>query len=114
MQAAESWAEHYGPAGVFVSRLLPVVRHLVGIPFGIIRMNFARYSLYTLLGSGLWCTVLSWVGVAAGNDPKLMAGDLHRITLWIIAAAVVLGALYYGFVHRHMKNGPKQPPSSPV
>src|SRR5690349_16719701 len=55
VEAAERWAAHYGSVGVFVSRLLPVVRHLVGIPFGIVRMNFARYSLYTLLGSGLWC-----------------------------------------------------------
>jgi membrane protein DedA with SNARE-associated domain len=103
VEAAENWAAYYGPLGVFISRLLPVVRHLVGIPFGIVRMNFALYSLYTLLGSGIWCTVLAWVGVAAGNDPRLMAGDLHRITLWFLAGACVLSVLYYVFVHRHMK-----------
>ncbi|MGH8458771.1 MAG: DedA family protein, partial [Nevskiales bacterium] len=103
VEAAERWAAHYGPAGVFISRLLPVVRHLVGIPFGIVRMNYWRYSLYTLLGSGLWCAVLTYVGIAAGNDQALMAGNLHRITLWIVGMLTVLGLLYYFFVHRVMR-----------
>ena len=100
VEAAERWAEHYGSPGVFISRLLPVVRHLIGIPFGIVRMNFLRYSIFTVLGSALWCSVLVWVGLQAGQDQALMQGDLHRITLWVLGAAVVLGALYYFFVHR--------------
>jgi membrane protein DedA with SNARE-associated domain len=104
--AAERWAAHYGPAGVFISRLVPVVRHLVGIPFGIVRMNFLRYSIYTLLGSAIWCAVLTYVGIAAGNDEQLMAGSLHRITLWLLGAITVLGLLYYFFVHRYMKRKP--------
>jgi membrane protein DedA with SNARE-associated domain len=103
IEAAEHWARHYGPAGVFISRLLPVIRHLVGIPFGIVRMHYGRYSLYTLAGSGLWCAVLTYVGIVAGNDAELMAGNLHRITLWLVGAFVVLGALYYFFVYRHMR-----------
>lgn len=103
IQAAERWAAHYGPAGVFISRLLPVIRHLVGIPFGIVRMNYLKYSLYTLLGSAIWCAVLTYVGILAGNDAELMAGNLHRITLWLVGAFLVLGALYYFFVHRHMR-----------
>jgi hypothetical protein len=32
-----------------------------------------------------------------------MAGDVHRISLWVGGAMVVLGGIYYFFVHRHMK-----------
>ena len=32
-----------------------------------------------------------------------MHGDLRRIAVWLGMAAVVLGGLYYFFVHRHMK-----------
>ncbi|MCK7474203.1 MAG: hypothetical protein MZV49_13150 [Rhodopseudomonas palustris] len=31
----------------------------------------------------LWCAVLCWVGVTAGQDEQLMQGNLHRITLWV-------------------------------
>ncbi len=101
--AAERWAAQFGSFGVFFSRLLPVVRHLIGIPAGIVRMPFGLYSLYTILGSALWCSVLAWLGIKAGQDEALMRGELHRITLWAVVAFVVLGGVYYLFVHRHMK-----------
>ena len=60
---AERWATHYGSLGVFISRLLPVVRHLIGIPAGIVRMDYLKFSLYTLLGSAVWCSVLCYLGI---------------------------------------------------
>jgi|SRR6185436_18258973 membrane protein DedA with SNARE-associated domain len=107
VEGAERWAAHYGGMGIFVSRLLPVVRHLVGIPAGIVRMNYLKYSLFTVAGSAIWCAVLCWLGVKAGQDEKLMAGELHRITLWLGAAMLGLGGLYYFFVHRHMNKKPE-------
>ena len=101
--AAERWAANYGSFGIFFSRLLPVVRHLIGIPAGIVRMDFRLYSLYTLIGSTLWCAVLAWIGIKAGQDEAQMRGELHRVTMWVAGAFVVLGAMYYFFVHRQMK-----------
>ena len=101
LHAAERWAAHYGSFGVFVARMLPVVPHLIGIPMGIVNMDFPKYSIFTLVGSCIWCAVLAWVGVQAGNDPKLLQGDLHRVTLWLVGVLAVLGCLYYFFVHRH-------------
>lgn len=103
VEAAERWATQFGSFGVFFSRLLPVVRHLIGIPAGVVRMNFGLYSLYTILGSALWCSVLAWLGIKAGQDEALMKGELHRVTIWVLGAFVVLGTIYYLFVHRHMK-----------
>jgi len=104
VEGAERWAARFGSTGIFISRLLPVVRHLIGIPAGIVRMDYKLFSLYTLLGSAVWCAVLCWVGVKAGQDEALMKGELHRVTLWVVGAFLVLGGIYYLFVHRHMKN----------
>jgi len=103
IEGAERWATHYGAMGIFVSRLLPVVRHLIGIPAGIVRMNYQLFSVFTLLGSAIWCSVLCWVGIKMGQDEKLMHGELHRMTLWLGGAVLALGGLYYLFVHRQMK-----------
>jgi membrane protein DedA with SNARE-associated domain len=100
---AERWAARYGSLGIFISRLLPVVRHLIGIPAGIVRMNYQAFSIFTILGSAIWCTILCYVGIKMGQDEKLMNGELHRISLWLGGAMLVLGGLYYFFVHRHMK-----------
>jgi membrane protein DedA with SNARE-associated domain len=103
VERAEAWSNRFGAYGVFASRLLPVIRHLIGIPAGIVRLHFGWYSLATLAGSAIWSGVLCWVGVKAGQDPALMAGDLHRIALWLGAAVVALGVLYYALVHRYMR-----------
>ncbi len=108
VEGAERWAQHYGAMGIFISRLLPAVRHLIGIPAGIVRMNYYLYSLYTLLGSGIWCGVLCWVGIKMGQDEKLMRGELQRISLYVAGAMLALGGLYYFFVHRHMKKSSSQ------
>ena len=109
VQGAERWASRFGSMGIFISRLLPVVRHLIGIPAGIVRMDYRLFSLYTLLGSAVWCAVLCWIGVKAGQDEALMKGELHRISLWLGGALVVLGGIYYVFVHRHMKDERERP-----
>ena len=109
VQGAERWASRFGSMGIFISRLLPVVRHLIGIPAGIVRMDYRFFSLYTLLGSAVWCAVLCWIGVKAGQDEALMKGELHRISLWLGGALVVLGGIYYVFVHRHMKDERERP-----
>jgi membrane protein DedA with SNARE-associated domain len=101
---AERWADHYGSFGIFAARLLPVVRHLIGIPAGIVRMNFWHYSLYTLIGSAIWTAVLCWLGVKVGAD--ISNGEMHKVAFWLIGFVALIGALYYWFVHRHMKAAP--------
>ncbi len=102
IEGAERWAAHYGAMGIFISRFLPVVRHLIGIPAGIVRMNYWTFSAFTVLGSAIWCGVLCYVGVKMGQDEGLMKFELHRVSLWLGGAVIVLGGLYYFFVHRHM------------
>ena len=107
VEGAERWAAHYGAFGVFCARLLPVVRHLIGIPAGIVRMNYLRYSLYTLAGSAIWSGVLCWLGVKIGA--KIGKGQMHEVTLWLLGVLLVLGLIYYFFVHRHMRAARTRP-----
>jgi membrane protein DedA with SNARE-associated domain len=103
IEKAEAWSSHFGLVGVFIARLLPVIRHLIGIPAGVVHMNYWKFSAGTMIGSALWCSVLCWVGVTAGKDALLMQGSLHRISLWVGGLMLFLGVLYYFFVHRHMR-----------
>jgi membrane protein DedA with SNARE-associated domain len=113
VRGAERWASHYGPVGVFISRLLPVVRHLIGIPAGIVRLDFARYSIYTLLGSAIWSAVLCWIGVEMGADLEKTTNLTHTLSKWLGLLVLVLGGLYYVFVHRQMKAAPRSGPEKP-
>src|SRR4051812_2404994 len=52
----------YEAGGVFFARLLPVVRHLISIPAGIVRMKFSVFSFVTIAGSAIWCWILAYLG----------------------------------------------------
>lgn len=101
LEMGQSWIRQFGIPGVFASRLLPVVRHLISIPAGILGMPFFRFSAATLLGAGLWCSVLAWFGSRAiGSNPELlqspeaMAHVIKARMAWFVGAVVVFVALY--------------------
>jgi membrane protein DedA with SNARE-associated domain len=100
LELAEAWSARFGSAGVFFSRLLPVIRHLIGIPAGILRLDFRWYALATLAGSLLWTSVLAGLGETLGRHPELLAGSLHRFFALVAGVGVVLALLYYFFVQR--------------
>jgi membrane protein DedA with SNARE-associated domain len=102
LEKAEQWMSHYGAMGVLVARMLPGARQLVGIPTGITRMDYRLFSIFTVLGAVIWCSVLCYVGVKAGQDEQLMNGELRHVAVWLGGAALVFGGLYYFFVHRHL------------
>ena len=100
---AEIFMRRYEAGGIFFARLLPVIRHLISIPAGIIRMGFVKFSILTLVGSAVWCAVLAWLGGRVGakmTPAELQNADaIIRATksesLPIIAAIVVVCALYF-------------------
>src|SRR5205814_9693049 len=48
LEQAEHWLGRYQAGGVFFARQLPVIRHLISIPAGIVRMSFGLFSFVTL------------------------------------------------------------------
>lgn len=103
LEAAERWFAIYGSMGIFISRFVPVIRHLIGLPAGIVRMNFIHFSIYTFLGSTLWSGLLAWAGVLMARDIHQEEPAIRTLTLWAAGFALVTGGLYYFFVHRHLK-----------
>lgn len=100
LERAEHFVHRYEAGGIFFARLLPVIRHLISIPAGIIKMNFATFSAMTVVGSFIWCTVLAWFGTHAitpdmMQSPDLMVAAIKHQSHWIIGGIVVFCVLYF-------------------
>lgn len=93
-QRVEAFFLQHGEISTFIGRLLPVVRHLISIPAGVAGMNHLRFSLYTLLGASLWCSILTWIGYAIGQNQELVMAWSHRALVWVILASCALVACY--------------------
>jgi|SRR5581483_1691570 len=103
---SERWLARYEAGGVFFARLVPVVRHLIGIPAGLVRMPFGVYSLMTIVGAGLWCAVLAWFGGdLLGSQPDLLNDPTRLVTVlrdrsWLVGGFAVLLCVLYLIVMR--------------
>ncbi len=106
LERAERFMRRYEAGGIFFARLLPVIRHLISIPAGIIRMNFLKFSILTTVGAAIWCTVLAWVGSKVGNNMKRDGVDpltnpeqlVHAVKAeshLIIATVLLVCVLYF-------------------
>jgi membrane protein DedA with SNARE-associated domain len=106
LEQAERFLARYETGGVFFARLLPVIRHLIGIPAGIVRMPIGPYSVWTIVGSAVWCTVLAVFGKQVlGDRPDLMSNpsaviDALKGKSHIVAAGVLVLAVLYVAVMR--------------
>jgi membrane protein DedA with SNARE-associated domain len=101
LERAETWLERYETGGVFFARLLPVIRHLISYPAGLVRMNFLKFSLATIAGSALWCSVLAFLGAKAFRvQPDLISNVdgwsnfIKAQSHFIVIFAAVLAVLY--------------------
>ena len=95
----EAFFQHHGEISTFIGRLLPVIRHLISIPAGLARMNHVRFTLYTLIGAGIWVSVLAWIGYFIGAERALIVQYSHQAVLGAVLLCVVTG-LGYVVLHR--------------
>jgi membrane protein DedA with SNARE-associated domain len=101
LERAEHWLARYEAGGIFFARLLPVVRHLISIPAGIVRMNFGLFSLMTVTGSAIWCYILAYLGEKAYRvepelltDPEALVRFIHGQSTWILVVVAAFATLY--------------------
>ena len=93
-----AWADRffarYGNAAVFLARLLPVVRTFIALPAGVAHMPRVRFHLYTFLGSWLWCYVLAYLGMKAGEHWDYLGTYFHRFDA-VIGAVIAAAAVWF-------------------
>lgn len=64
----ESYFKKYGDRSTFVSRVLPAIRTYISLPAGVAKMNLKKFMVYTFVGSIIWNAMLTYVGIALGEQ----------------------------------------------
>lgn len=93
LERGSDWFVRSGGWTVLVGRMVPGVRSLISIPAGASRMNLVTFSLYTIIGSGIWNALLIGVGAALGTQHEQLEhylGYLDYAVYTAIAIALVV------------------------
>jgi len=93
LEWADRWFERHGPATVFFTRMLPIIRTFISLPAGAARMPLGRFVAFTLAGCIPWVLMLGIVGREVGNNWEDWRDKLHYLD-YLVLAAIVLGIVY--------------------
>ena len=105
LELTEGFFRKYGEGTVFVSRFIPVVRHLISIPAGVGRMNLAKFSVYTVMGAGMWNAFLAYVGYRLkSNWQEVLKYSQALDVIMILVIVFAVGLFFY----KHLKNSKRR------
>ena len=93
LESTEAFFQKYGERTIFISRFIPIVRHLISVPAGIGRMNLLKFSLYTVLGAALWNGFLLYVGTVLGRNWGVLSTYMHYVDIVAIVCIVAVCAV---------------------
>jgi len=90
----ESFFENHGHISTFTGRLIPGIRQYISFPAGLFKMNPIKFSLYTILGAGIWVTILTLLGYFLGANQELIERYLKEITVVAVILVAILITIY--------------------
>jgi len=100
LEKLERFFARHGEISTFNGRLIPGIRQYISMPAGLARMSLGKFSLYTVLGAGIWVSVLALLGYYLGANEDLVAEYLKNAT--VIAVFCVAGfSLFYYLRYRN-------------
>jgi membrane protein DedA with SNARE-associated domain len=90
---SNAWFERHGGMTVFMCRMIPGLRSTISIPAGVAAQNLWAFTAYTVLGSSLWCALLTYCGYALGSRFESVGDYLNPIT-WLVVGSLFIWYLW--------------------
>lgn len=94
LDATHKFFQKHGEKTIFISRFIPVIRHLISIPAGMSKMNIWKFTFYTALGGAMWNAFLAYLGIKLGERWELVHEYSSILDIVVIAIIVVLFAWF--------------------
>jgi membrane protein DedA with SNARE-associated domain len=86
------WTElfffRHGGKTIFISRFIPVVRHLISIPAGLARMSLIPFILFTVAGATLWNGFLTYLGIRLKENWWVIQRYTHVLDYFVVTGLI--------------------------
>jgi len=102
---AEKLFDGHGEKIIFISRFIPIVRHLISLPAGMAHMKKRKFIAYTAWGGAIWNAALIIAGIQLQQNWKTILAYTQYLDIAIILL-IIFGVAY--FIAKHKKTKPKQ------
>ena len=90
------WFERHGGLLVLFGRMFPIIRSLVSIPAGLVKMGLAKFYLFSSLGIITWNTIWITIGLTLGENWK-QGEEFAQVLDYLVYGIVGVIAVYVAF-----------------
>ncbi len=96
IEKSDSWFNKYGLISALIGRNFPIIRTLISLPIGIMRLSFWKFLIFTTIGSIPWTFVFVYVGYALGNNWIVINEYVNRLKtpIRILLVLLIVSYLY--------------------
>ena len=95
IEKSDSWFSKYGLFGALIGRNFPIIRTLISLPIGIMRLSFPKFVIYTTIGSIPWTFIFVYMGYALGNNWVILKEFTSKLKLPIKILILILIISYF-------------------
>ena len=101
LDKSDSWFNKYGMIGALIGRNFPIIRTLISLPIGIMRLSFTKFLIYKTIGSIPWTFIFVYVGYTLGNGWTIMNKYTSKLKVPIRILIILLIVTYF---YKKIKN----------
>ncbi|HCB51107.1 TPA: DedA family protein [Patescibacteria group bacterium] len=94
LEMTEKFFKKRGEITIFISRFIPVVRHLISLPAGMGRMHLSKFIIYTVIGGAIWNTFLALIGKYLKENWNQVMKYSHVVDIVVLAILILIFALF--------------------
>lgn len=95
IEKSDTWFSKYGLFGALIGRNFPIIRTLISLPIGIMRLSFPKFVIYTTIGSIPWTLLFVYVGYTLGNNWIILKEFTSKLKLPIRILLIILILSYF-------------------
>lgn len=92
---SEKWFEKYGGGVIFFARFIPIVRHAISIPAGLVKMNTWKFTIYTVAAIIPWSIFFILLGENLGTNWRYIKTMSAPFIPYFIVTAIVALVVYF-------------------
>src|SRR5258708_16552723 len=93
-EKAMKWFRNNGDIVTLLARMLPGVRTFISLPAGMSQMNILKFSFYTVIGSLLWSTILTYIGFYLVTKWQILGLYFRKFDIFIGIILIIALFLY--------------------
>ena len=96
IEKSDSWYQKYGLLAALIGRNFPIIRTLISLSIGIMRLSFTKFLLYTIIGSIPWTFAFVYFGYALGNNWTIINEYVQKlkVPIKILIFILIISYIY--------------------